>query len=126
MTEATTTLTRAAIELTNSGESLAKDVRLKLLVIDAKTGKVSKLDLISILEKAPLSVSKGQKFAIPVMSNIELEKAVGYVPKSIRLYDVKTIDAAGPSAPVLNVLAEYTDIRLHPYVAAATAKLHRD
>lgn len=111
------------IEFNNTGESLAKDIQLKLLIIDSQTGSVKPVPLIDIFEKTPFSVPKNHKLALPVQSNIELEKILGFIPSEIRLYDVKTVDNSKQFYPVLHVLAEYTDIRERPYVAAATAKL---
>ena len=111
------------IEFNNTGESLAKNIRLKLTVVDSKSGEVKSVPLLDILEKAPLSVSKNHKIVLPVQSNIELEKIVGFIPRDIRLYDIKTVDKSGQFHPVLYVIAEYTDIRERAYIAAATAKL---
>ncbi len=111
------------LELNNTGDSIAKGITLQVLIIDPKSGRVEPLQLLDLYAKAPLAVQKGHKLAIPVQSNIELQKALGFMPSEVRLYDLKTVDNSGQAQPVLNVIVEYVDVRERPHIAMATAKL---
>lgn len=111
------------IEFKNTGESVASNISMQLLIIDNDTGSVKNVPLLENQKDIPYSVQKNQTLVMPVQSNIELEKILGFIPSEISLYDLKTINQPNQSNQVLYVLAYYTDIQQMPRIVAATAYL---
>lgn len=115
------------IEIENSGESLARDVHItNTAVITGRTASGVTFDQLSkeffgADGSRGMAVAKNQTISVPIESNLEIEKKLGYIPSGLKMSKPRDGDIALDGTALLFVTVTYRDVRQGQYLAVANA-----
>lgn len=115
------------IEIENSGDSLARDVHITNTAVI--TGSAASSVTFDQLSKKlfgadgnqRMSVAKGQTISVPIESNLEIEKKLGYTPSGLKLSNPRDGDIALDGTALLLVTITYRDVKQGQYFTMANA-----
>lgn len=115
------------VDIQNSGESLARDVRVTNIaaIVGGSIGSVTFDQLPKEFYGADghmnLVVAKNQSISVPLESTLEIEKKLGYIPWGLKVSNPNDREVALDGTALLLVTVTYRDVRQGEYGTMASA-----